>query len=163
MFPIRSESDADAAPTPSPDRAAVITRGVRRALAQRGFTSLTEFRLACGRRADVLALDESGTVIIVEVKSCAADFRSDQKWPEYRDWCDAFYFAVDEDFPSELIPEDCGLMVADAYGAAVLRDAPEDRLAAARRKTLVLRAALIAADRLHRLDDPQFAPDQASV
>ncbi|MGQ9369738.1 MmcB family DNA repair protein [Azospirillum sp. ST 5-10] len=140
--------------------AAAITRGVRRALAQRGFATLTEFRLTTGRRADVLAVDEAGTVLIVEVKSGVADFRSDQKWPEYREWCDAFYFAVDEDFPTGLLPEDCGLFVADAFGAALLRDAPAARLAAARRKTLLLRAALTAAGRLHRLEDPAFAPDQ---
>lgn len=140
--------------------AAAICRGVRRALHQRGFASLTEFRLANGRRADVLAVDEAGTVVIVEVKSCVADFRTDQKWPEYRDWCDAFYFAVDEAFPADLIPRDCGLIVADAFGAAVLREAPESRLAPARRKALVLRTALVAAARLHRIEDPLFAPDQ---
>jgi len=142
--------------------AAAITRGVRRALAQRGFTSLTEVRLASGRRADVLAMDDAGTVLIVEVKSSVADFRSDQKWPEYREWCDAFYFAVDEAFPTELIPEDCGLLVADPFGAAVLREAPVERLAAARRKALALRVALMACGRLHRLEDPAFAPDQVS-
>ncbi|HYG88673.1 MAG TPA: MmcB family DNA repair protein [Azospirillum sp.] len=140
--------------------AAAITRGVRRALYQRGFVSLTEFRLANGRRADVLAVDEAGMVLIVEVKSSIADFRSDQKWPEYRDWCDAFYFAVDEAFPADIIPKDCGLMVADAFGAAVLREAPESRLAPARRKALVLRTALVATGRLHRIEDPQFVPDQ---
>lgn len=140
--------------------AAAICRGVRRALLQRGFASLTEFRLANGRRVDVLAVDEAGTVLIVEVKSGVADFRTDQKWPEYRDWCDAFYFAVDEAFPVGLIPEACGLMVADSFGAAVLREAPESRLAPARRKALVLRAALVAAARLHRVEDPLFVPDQ---
>ena len=147
--------------TPEPlAGAASICRGVRRALHLRGFVSLTEFRLASGRRADVLAVDEAGRVVIVEVKSCVADFRSDQKWPEYRDWCDAFYFAVDEAFPTDLIPGDCGLMVADAFGAAVLREAPESRLAPARRKALLLRTALVAAGRLHRIEDPQFVPDQ---
>ena len=147
---------------PDPAGAAAITRGVRRALAQRGFTSVTEVRLASGRRADVLAMDDAGTVLIVEVKSCIADFRSDQKWPEYREWCDAFYFAVDEAFPTALIPEDCGLMVADPFGAAVLREAPVERLAAARRKALTLRVVLMACGRLHRLEDPTFAPDQVS-
>lgn len=143
-----------------PAGAASITRGVRRALYQRGFSTLTEFRLASGRRADVLAVDEAGTVLIVEVKSSVVDFRSDQKWPEYREWCDSFYFAVDEAFPTDLIPDECGLMVADAFGAAVLRDAPESRLSPARRKALVLRAALVASGRLHRIEDPQFVPDQ---
>jgi len=143
--------------------AAPIFRGVRRALATRGFASLTEFRLACGRRADVLAMDDSGMIVIVEVKSGVADFRSDQKWPEYRDWCDAFYFAVDDAFPTGLIPEDCGLMVADAYGAEVLRAAPTVKLAPARRKTLILRAALAGAGRLHRIEDPMFTQAPPTV
>jgi len=143
--------------------AAPIFRGVRRALAARGFASMVEFSLACGRRADVLAMDEAGTIVIVEVKSGVADFRSDQKWPEYRDWCDAFYFAVDDAFPTELIPEDCGLMVADAYGAEVLREAPERKLAPARRKPLLLRAALTGAGRLHRIEDPGFSQSTTSV
>nr|WP_114857577.1 MmcB family DNA repair protein [Azospirillum brasilense] len=149
---------------PMPASGAVpIFRGVRRALAARGFVSMAEFRLASGRRADVLAMDGAGTVVIVEVKSCVADFRSDQKWPEYRDWCDAFYFAVDDAFPAELIPDDCGLMVADAYGAEILREAPEHRLAPARRKTLTLRAALTGAGRLHRIEDPSWTQDTSPV
>ncbi|MCW2247349.1 hypothetical protein M2352_002940 [Azospirillum fermentarium] len=143
--------------------AAAITRGVRRALAQRGYASVTEFRLNGGRRADVMAVDADGAVVIVEVKSSVADFRSDRKWPDYRPWCDRFFFAVDEAFPVDLIPADCGLMVADAFGAAVVREAPEERLAAARRKALVLRVALTAAARLHRAEDPGFTADQASV
>ena len=140
-----------------------IFRGVRRALAARGFVSMAEFRLASGRRADVLAMDDAGTVVIVEVKSCVADFRTDQKWPEYRDWCDAFYFAVDDAFPAELIPGDCGLMVADAYGAEILREAPQHRLAPARRKALTLRAALTGAARLHRIEDPSWTQDASPV
>lgn len=141
---------------PLPPGALSITRGVRRGLAERGFSSLMEFSLPCSRRADVLAFDPAGTVVIVEVKSSVTDFRTDRKWPEYRDWCDAFYFAVDDAFPTELIPEDCGLIVADAFGAAVLREAPVERLAAARRKSLIQRAALVAAGRLHRIEDPLF-------
>lgn len=168
--PSAPASTDDAPPSPStPDTlfpasgAVPIFRGVRRALAARGFVSMAEFRLASGRRADVLAIDDAGTVVIVEVKSGVPDFRSDQKWPEYQDWCDAFYFAVDDAFPTELIPDDCGLMVADAYGAEVLREAPERRLAPARRKTLILRAALTGAARLHRLEDPAFSQDRSAL
>ena len=143
--------------------AAPIFRGVRRALAARGFASLPEFRLASGRRADLLALDETGMVIIVEVKSGVPDFRADEKWPEYREWCDAFYFAVDDAFPLKLIPDECGLMVADAFGAEVLRESPVARLAPARRKSLLLRAALTGAGRLHRLDDPLFSYNQSVI
>lgn len=160
MTEIDTDRTADAAigadDQPPPAGAPVITRGVRRGLAERGFASLMEFSLPCSRRADVLAFDPAGTLIIVEVKSSVTDFRTDRKWPEYRDWCDAFYFAVDDRFPTELIPDDCGLMVADAFGAAVLREAPVERLAAARRKSLIQRAALVAAGRLHRIEDPLF-------
>lgn len=132
-----------------------LARGVVRALGERGFSSLTEFTLRNGRRADVLALDRSGNVTIVEVKSSLEDFRSDRKWPEYLEFCDLFYFAVPETFPKDLIPESCGLMVADAFSAAVLREAEPSGLAPARRKAITLRFALAAATRLERLTDPR--------
>jgi hypothetical protein len=134
--------------------AAEVTRGVRRALAALGHASLTEFVLKTGRRADILAMDGQGGIAIVEVKSSVADFRSDRKWPDYTAFCDRFYFAVPEGFPLPLIPPPWGLIVADGYDAAVLREPPEHRLAAARRKALHLRFALAAAGRLHRLEDP---------
>ena len=134
--------------------AAAITRGVRRALAALGQASLTEFILKTGRRADIMAVDAQGGITIVEVKSSVADFRADHKWPDYTAFCDRYYFAVPEGFPLALIPPPWGLIVADAYDAAVLREPPEHRLAAARRKALHLRFALLAAGRLHRLEDP---------
>ena len=135
-------------------RRLLLARGVGRALAERGFASLTEISLANGRRADVMGLGRAGEVVIVEVKSSLQDFRSDSKWPEYRDYCDRFYFAVAEDFPRAEIPEDCGLIVADGFGGAVLREAPLIALGAARRKAVTLRFALVSADRLRRLLDP---------
>ena len=132
----------------------LLARGVGRALAERGYATLTEVSLANGRRADVMGLGRAGEVVIVEVKSSLQDFRSDAKWPEYRDYCDRFYFAVAEDFPRAAIPEDCGLIVADGFGGAVLREAPLLALAAARRKAVTLRFALVGADRLRRLLDP---------
>jgi hypothetical protein len=134
----------------------MLTRGVRRAMVERGYASLTEFRLASGRRVDVVAVNDAGDIVIVEVKSSIADFRADQKWPEYQAFCDAFFFAVGPDFPADLIPPECGLMVADGFGAVVLRDAPVTRLNAARRKAVVLRLALAASGRLHRLEDPML-------
>jgi len=86
------------------DTAQTICRGVTRALTQRGFATLAEVSFADGRRADVLALGRDGSLVIVEVKSSVADFRSDRKWPDYRQWCDQLYFAVAEGFPQELIP-----------------------------------------------------------
>jgi len=143
--------------------AAAISRGVRRALVDRGFATLCEFPLPNGRRADILGIDESGTILIVEIKSGVADFRSDHKWPEYRDWCDLFFFAVDEVFPTELIPGECGLLIADAFGAAEVRPSPAIKLAGARRSALLRRFGLIAARRLHRLEDPTFSSAAASL
>lgn len=145
---------AAALPRPTSAAAAAITRGVRRMLAERGVRGLVEFPLANGRRADILALADDGEVTIIEVKSGPVDFKTDQKWPEYLEFCDRFYFAVDAEFPQELIPAECGLIIADAFGAEVLRPSPLAKLAAARRKVLTLRVAQTAMARLHRVEDP---------
>ena len=142
--------------TPEPLLAALLARGVCRALDQLGFASLVEFPLANGRRADILALSKDGQFIIVEIKSSVADFRADRKWNDYRDFADRLYFAVAEGFPAALIPEKCGLIVADGFGAAVIRDGIGSALAPARRKALTLRFAMLAAARLRRETDPQL-------
>jgi hypothetical protein len=139
-----------------------LCRGVCRALAHLGFATLAEVALANGRRADVMALGRDGELVIVEIKSSVADFKSDRKWPEYRDFCDRLYFAVPAGFPTELIPEDCGLILADPFGAAILREGASAPLVAARRRAVLLRFALLAAGRLRRamdpdIDDPEFA------
>jgi hypothetical protein len=131
-----------------------ICRGTARALAQLGYASLVEVPLANGRRADLLALSRDGVLLIVEVKSSVADFRSDRKWAEYRDYCDRLSFAVATDFPQTLIPEDCGLIVADPFGAMILREGALHALAPARRRALTLKFARRAAGRLMRLSDP---------
>ena len=128
--------------------AARLARGVTRALHDLGQASLTEFTLRSGRRVDVIALDPAGRLTIVEIKSSLEDFRADRKWRSYLDYCDRFFFAVAEDFPQEIIPEDCGLMIADGYGAVVLRESPLLPLAPARRRALILRFAQTAAQRL---------------
>jgi len=139
------------------DRAALqILRGVGRYFRALNLAMVAELPLADGRRADVMTLDPRGGIRIVEIKSCTADFRSDRKWPEYRQWCDRFYFAVDAQFPSELIPEDCGLILADRFGAEMIREAPEHRLDAARRKAVTLRFARCAALRLRHHHDPEI-------
>jgi hypothetical protein len=132
----------------------LLVRGVGRVLAERGYATLTEVSLANGRRADVMGLGRAGELVIVEVKSSLQDFRSDAKWPEYRAFCDRFYFAVAEDFPRDAIPGDCGLVVADGFGGVVLREAPLLTLASARRKAVTLRFALLGSLRLRRLLDP---------
>ena len=138
-----------------PSGSALLTRGVCRAIEQLGYMSLVEFPLANGRRADVLALGKTGDFVIIEIKSSVADFRADRKWTTYRDFSDRLYFAVANDFPRALIPEECGLVVADSFGAAVLRDGDTTPLNPARRRALTLRFARIAAARLRRQLDPE--------
>lgn len=138
-----------------PQIAAALARGVRRSLQQLGYASLVEFPLADGRRADILALGKTGELIIIEIKSSVADFRADRKWASYKDFADRLYFAVPNDFPTHLIPEDCGLIVADAFGAAILRHGAATPLVPARRRAVTLRFALHAANRLHRQLDPE--------
>lgn len=137
--------------------AAAIQRGVRRLFAGLGQVSVTELTLASWRRADVAVLGADGAFTIVEIKSSLADFRADAKWRDYRDYCDRFLFAVGPDFPLAVLPEDAGLIVADAYGAALLREPPVHPLAPARRKAMTLRFARAAASRLHALADPDGA------
>jgi hypothetical protein len=133
-----------------------LARGVCRAVEDLGYAALTEFPLGNGRRVDVIAIDGGGEALIVEVKSCVADFRADRKWIEYLPYCDLFYFAVPDGFPRELLPEDCGVMVADGYGAAILRPAPRLAMNATRRRALTLRLALTASQRLRRVLDPRL-------
>lgn len=128
-----------------PDQTQLLTRGVLRMFIDLGFSPIAEFKLASGRRADVAGLDRKGRLTIVEIKSCRADFEADQKWPDYLDFCDQFYFAVDPDFPSGLLPGSEGLIFADAYGATIHRPAVVRPMAAARRKAVTLRFARQAA------------------
>jgi len=141
-----------------PIAAALLARGVCRALEQLGYTSLAEFPLANGPRADILALGKSGDVVIVEIKSSVADFRADRKWTTYRDFSDRLYFAVPNEFPRALIPEECGLIVADPFGGALLREGRLTPLNPGRRRALTLRFARIAAARLRRYLDPEATP-----
>jgi hypothetical protein len=136
--------------------ALLLARGVSRWLFDIGHEALSEFRLSNGRRSDVIGLDKSGRFIIVEIKTSPADFRADTKWPDYLDHCDAFYFAVPEYFPRELLPDEHGILVADGYGAAVLRAAPEAKMNAARRAAQTRRFARAAGARLRALTDPRI-------
>jgi hypothetical protein len=141
------------------ETALMIARGVRRLLRARGFSSLSELPLTDGRRADIAAVNGEGEVLIVEIKSSPADFRADRKWRDYVACCDRLYFAISEHTPSELMPVEAGLIVADPYGAEILREARIRRMAPASRRALLLRFARAAADRLHRLADPAGEPD----
>jgi hypothetical protein len=130
-----------------PETTAQVTRGAARLLGALGYAPLAEVTLPNGRRADLMALGPKGQVFIVEVKSSLEDFRTDQKWWEYRPYCDAFAFAVGPEFPRDVLPEEPGLIVADAFGGAVLREPPSEPLAGARRKALTLAFARLAAMR----------------
>jgi len=134
------------------DRAMLVRRGVQRLFTNMRISLLPEFTLASGRRADLISLTEKGELIIVEIKSSIEDFRVDTKWPEYRAYCDRLFFATHDGVPAEIFPEDCGLLIADGYGAHILREAPEHRLAPARRKVLTRQFAQLAADRLMRAE-----------
>ena len=131
-----------------------IARGAARLLHAHGFCVVSELPLPSGRRADLVALNAGGEIWIVEIKSSVADFRADQKWRDYRAHCDRLLFATAMDVPREIFPPDCGLMVADGYGAQMIREAPEHRLAAATRKAMMILFARAAALRLQSLADP---------
>lgn len=141
--------------TPDRSEALRLARGICRALAEHGFGALTEFPLRSGRRVDVIGVNDRGDTVIVEIKTSVEDFRADQKWPEYLAFCDSFYFAVPIAFPRELVPEDCGLMIADEYGAVILRPAPPLAMNGSRRRAQTARLAMLASLRLQRLLDPQ--------
>jgi len=136
-----------------------VRRAAARLCGRLGWAPVHEVPLPNGRRADILALRPDGGFACIEVKSGVRDFLTDAKWPEYRDFSDALYFAVDDDFPIDLLPAEVGLIVASVGGAEVIREAPAHPLAAARRRSLLLRFAWIAALRLAALEDPAGAAD----
>jgi hypothetical protein len=131
-----------------------IARGTARLLHAHGYCVVSELPLASGRRADLVALGSGGDIWIVEIKSSVADFRSDRKWMDYRAHCDRLFFATTVEVPCEIFPKDAGLIVADAYGAQMVCDAPEHRMPAATRKHIMLAIARAAALRLQSLADP---------
>ncbi|EAP89488.1 hypothetical protein OA2633_09489 [Oceanicaulis sp. HTCC2633] len=138
------------ASNPAIDDARLLMRGAARLLMDLGITAIAEFTLPCGRRADLAGLGPKGEMVIVEVKSGVQDFRTDEKWPDYFAWCDRFYFAVSERFPSDILPQQTGLIIADGFGGAVVRESPVAKLAPARRKALTLKFARNAAERALR-------------
>ncbi|MFL1461870.1 MmcB family DNA repair protein [Roseococcus sp. DSY-14] len=139
---------------PLPARTAAVTRAALRACLARGWSPVLEVPLPNGRRADILALRPDGGFAIIEVKSCARDFLADMKWPDYREFCDELHFAVDLDFPQDLLPEDCGLWVSDGWEAAEIRAAFAHAMHPARRRALLHRFACVAAQRLAAATDP---------
>ncbi|QLC22691.1 MmcB family DNA repair protein [Parasphingopyxis sp. CP4] len=140
-----------------------VARGVSRLLFRQELVALTEVTLGNGRRADVMAIDSKGQIVIVEIKVSRADLLGDRKWPDYLDYCDRFFWAVPAGFDlalcerEELQPDISGLIVADAYDAAIVREAERRSVAASRRRAETLRFARRAAGRLLAADDPHLA------
>ncbi len=138
-----------------PQPGQILARGVCRYLTSAlDFACLEEYVPERGKRVDVMALGPKGELWVIECKSSRADFMADGKWDGYLQWCDRFFWAVDTDFPIELLPDDTGLILADGYGAEIVRDAPEVPLAAARRKVITRKFARDAARRLQGWRDP---------
>lgn len=131
-----------------------LARGVCRLLLEYDFVSIEEFTPERGKRVDVMAIGPKGEIWVIECKSSRADFTSDGKWQGYLEWCDRYFWAVDEDFPTDLLPEGTGLIIADAYDGEIIRMAPEERLAPARRTVITRKFARHAALRLQGLRDP---------
>ncbi len=139
------------------ETALAVQRGVARLLRAHNYALLTEFTLASGRRADVIGLSGEGLIWIVEIKSSPEDFYADSKWPEYRDYCDRFSFAIPQAMDADLIPQDAGLIIADQWGAEVMRSASEHALHASRRKAVIRSFARVAAQRLQSLWEGNFS------
>lgn len=135
----------------------LLARGVARHLRSHGFVTVEEFVPTRGLRVDVMALGPKGELWVVECKSSRADFQSDSKWQGYLEWCDRYFWAVDLEFPTDLLSEETGLVIADPYDAEIIRMAPEDKLPSARRKVLIQKFATHAARRLQMLRDPGVA------
>lgn len=145
-----------------PITATDVCRSVTRLFAQAGLAAMAEVPLPNGRRADLLGFDAKGQVTIVEIKVSRADLHGDSKWPDYWDWCDHFYWALADGLDASILeteayfPDKAGLIIADRYGAAILRPAVIQPLAPARRKAESLRIARLAMRRLMQVADPDF-------
>ena len=132
--------------------AQALTSGVSRLLSDMGYRPLSEVKVQAKRRADIVGLGRAGEVVIVEIKSCAQDFLSDAKWPDYLPCCDQFYFGVGLDFDLSLLPDGVGILIADKFGAEIKRPAPHRRMHASTRRAVMLRYARTAAARLYYAD-----------
>ena len=137
-----------------------VRTGAIRGLSRNGLTMLAELTLPNGRRADLIGLDQTGKIIIIEIKSSVADYNSDSKWTEYKTFCDAFYFATHTEVPREIFPVDEGLIVADHHGCEIIREAENSKLSAPTRKALTLRIARTATERLRRFAMHEAQPGE---
>jgi len=150
--------------TDAPPIAAEVARGVTRLFCRQDVFAVCEMPLPNGRRADLMAIDAKGGLTIVEIKVAKADLFGDDKWFDYLEYCDRFFWAVPTDLASicsgdRFLPNEAGLIVADRYDAAIVRDAAHRPLAPARRKAELLRFARRAARRLSAQIDPSLGED----
>jgi hypothetical protein len=154
-------SPASSTPAPVLLSAGDVARGVTRMLLRHDCVAIAEVPLDGGRRADLLALDARGNLVIVEIKVSRADLLGDAKWTDYLAHCDRFFWAVPEGFDLRpfdqpaFLPERAGLIVADRYDAAVVREAATVPLASATRRKCTLGFARRAARRVINLLDPE--------
>ena len=142
-----------------PPVAADVARGVTRLFCRQDLFAICEVPLPNGRRADMMAIDAKGALTIVEIKVAKADLVGDCKWTDYLEYCDRFFWAVPQELSALLtrecfMPDRAGLIVADRYDAAIIREALHAPLAPARRKAELLRFARRAARRLSAQIDP---------
>lgn len=156
---MRPVSDHDPLPAQPGHR---LARGVTRMLAALGHAALPEFVPSGGLRVDVISVSPKGEIWVVECKSCRSDFVSDRKWQGYLEFCDRFFWAIDAGFPQDLLPGESGLILADSWGAELVRMAPETRLAAARRSRLLRDIARVSTGRLMAMTDPMGISGAAS-
>ena len=147
----------EATPLPELMPGQLLARGVSRHLRHHDFVSVEELIPTRGLRVDVMALGPKGEIWVIECKSSRVDFQTDSKWQGYLEWCDRFFWAVDQDFPTDLLPEDTGLIIADAYDAEIIRIGPESKLAGARRKVMTQKFARHAAMRAQAARDPHVS------
>ena len=145
------------------ETASDVARGVSRLLIQEGYSPILEFTLANGRRLDVAALGPDGTVLGVEIKVAVQDLLRDEKWEDYLEFCNVFYFAIPPDFPDELVPPETGLIVADRYGGAIIRKSRETKLHPSRKSAVTLSFAKVAAERLSRIIELAAEPAQRLI
>ena len=133
-----------------------IARGVMRHFDQIGLSSLSEFSPIKGLRVDIITLGMSNEIWIIECKSSQSDFKSDRKWHNYLDWCNRYFWAVDANFPIDILPINTGIIIADAYDASILREAPLKKLSPARKKKVIKSIAKSACNRLLTHIDPKI-------
>lgn len=143
--------------------AADVARGVTRMLLRRDLTAVAEVPLEGGRRADLMAIDARGRIVIVEIKVSRADLLGDGKWMDYLTHCDRFFWAVPIGFDAApldapaFLPDRTGVIVADRYDASILREAPSEPMLPAARRRETLSFARRAARRLALTLDPEAA------